>query len=138
MNKNDENTRWKQRFDNYLKAFAQLEEAVLLAQKRDLNKLEEQGVIQSFEYTHELAWKCMKDFLFAKGNTEIFGSKDATRAFFQLGLIKDGELWMDMILSRNQSSHTYNQDTAEKIVGKIMNEYYEAFNSFKQELESFL
>lgn len=76
-------------------------------QERELSVLEEQGLIQSFEYTHELAWKTLKDFLIDRGNEGIYGSKDAVRASFQTGLIEEGEIWMDMIGSRNDTYHTY-------------------------------
>jgi len=66
-----------------------------------------EGVIQRFEYTHELAWKVMKDFFKSAGNTTIYGSKYATREAFSLGMIIRGDVWMDMIISRNTSSHTY-------------------------------
>jgi nucleotidyltransferase substrate binding protein (TIGR01987 family) len=71
--------RWRQRFSNYQKALAQL---ARFTQQSQLNELEEQGLIQCFEYTHELAWKTLKDFLAERGNTDIFGSKDATRTAF--------------------------------------------------------
>jgi len=116
--------RWIQRFNNYCKALAQLTRFIA---KADLNELEQQGLIQSFEYTHELAWKTLKDFLEARGNQEIYGSKDATREAFKLSLIEDGECWMEMIKSRNETSHTYNEDTTKKIVNAIQNSYYPAF-----------
>ncbi|NHE55829.1 nucleotidyltransferase substrate binding protein [Cyclobacterium plantarum] len=93
----DNDVRWKQRFSNYRKAFKQLEESVRLSDTRDLSKLEKQGLIQSFEYTHELAWLVMRDFFFYQGNPEIHGSRDAIREAFKNGLIEDGEIWMDMI-----------------------------------------
>jgi len=108
-----EDIRWKQRFNNYLRALQTLTEAVELAQTRDLSNLEEQGMIQGFEFTHELAWNVLKDYLEEKGIVGIIGSKDATRLAFKNGLIDDGEAWMDMIKARNLSSHTYNQETAE-------------------------
>jgi nucleotidyltransferase substrate binding protein (TIGR01987 family) len=58
-------------------------------------------VIQAFEFTHELAWNTLKDFLESCGEAGIYGSKDATRKSFAAGLIEDGETWMDMIQSRN-------------------------------------
>lgn len=112
--------RWHQRLENFHKAFRELKEAVELSRSRQLTKLEKQGLIQSFEYTHELAWNTLKDFLFDQGNSRITGSKDATREAFKVGIIHDGEMWMDMITSRNQTSHTYNQVTADLIVGKIV------------------
>lgn len=70
--------RWIQRFNNYKKALAGLQEASVLADERELSKLEKQGVIQGFEFTHELAWKTLKDFLESRGQQDIYGSKDAT------------------------------------------------------------
>ncbi len=126
--------RWIQRYGNYSKALFQLNDAIELANERELSKLEEQGLIQAFEYTHELAWNTLKDFLIERGNKEIYGSKDATREAFNYGLIVDGEIWMDMILSRNKSSHTYNEETADEIVNAILNNYYIEFNKLHQKL----
>jgi len=120
-------TRWKQRFDNYLRAFETLRRAVELARQRDLSELEQQGLIQGFEFTHELAWNVLKDYLEESGISGIIGSKGATREAFKNGLIHDGESWMEMIKSRNLSSHTYNQDTAEEVVTNILTHFYPAF-----------
>jgi nucleotidyltransferase substrate binding protein (TIGR01987 family) len=119
--------RWKQRFENYLRAFGTLRRAVDLAQERDLSELEQQGLIQGFEFTHELAWNVLKDYLEESGISGIIGSKGATREAFKNGLIIDGESWMEMIKSRNLSSHTYNQDTAEEVVENILERFYPAF-----------
>src|SRR5271157_3917726 len=94
LNMKNEDIRWIQRFQNYQKAFAQLIQAVELSRQRALSKLEKQGLIQGFEYTHELAWNTLKDFLEARGTTNLFGSRDATRAAFALGLLEQGEIWM--------------------------------------------
>jgi len=125
--------RWIQRFNNYCKALAQLTKFI---EKRTLNELEEQGLIQSFEYTHELAWLTLKDFLEDRGNKGIYGSKDATKAAFKLGLITEGETWMDMIKSRNESTHTYNEKTTKKITRAIFDHYYQAFLDLRQKLEA--
>ena len=132
----DQDIRWIQRFVSFSKAFKQLEDAVILSKDRFLSKLEEQGMIQAFEYTHELALKTMKNFLEDKGNNGLFGSKDVTRAAFKLGLIENGEIWMDMIKSRNKTSHTYNEETANEIYFKILNEYFPAFQEFKKTMEN--
>ena len=110
--------RWQQRFHNFLKAFSLLEQAVMQCKKSGLSDLEEQGLIQRFEFTHELAWKVLKDYFEYQGNSDITGSRDATREAFNRGIIQDGEAWMEMIKSRNKSSHTYNEDTAKEIVQK--------------------
>jgi len=122
-----EDIRWKQRFDNYLKALQALSDAAKLAGERDLTKLEEQGVIQSFEFTHELAWNVLKDYLEYQGVSDVVGSRGAVREAFRNGLIEDGETWMTMITDRNLSSHTYNQETAREIVERILEAHHPAF-----------
>lgn len=131
----EEDIRWKQRFGNYLKALGQLQKFIV---KDNLNELEEQGLIQAFEFTHELAWNVMKDYFEYQGNTTITGSRDATREAFQKGLIQDGAQWMEMIKSRNQSTHTYNESTANDIRDRILNYYYDLFVSFKEKMKEFL
>ncbi|MBA4366497.1 MAG: nucleotidyltransferase [Desulfobacterium sp.] len=122
-----EDIRWKQRFDNYLRAFQTLRRAVELAAQRDLSELEQQGLIQGFEFTHELAWNVLKDYLEEQGFVGIIGSKNATREAFKNGLIENGEVWMDMIKARNRTSHAYNSETAEEIVEAILTSFYPAF-----------
>ena len=121
--------RWQQRFNNYLKAFQMLVEAVELARVRELSMLEQQGLIQSFEFTHELAWNVLKDYLEDKGITGLIGSKDATRTAFKNGLIEQGEDWMKMIEARNQTSHTYNPNIAQDVADNILQRFYPAFAS---------
>ncbi len=123
-------TRWHQRLQNFSRAQERLRSAVKIIQVRSLNELEEQGLIQAFEFTHELAWNVMKDYFVDQGNTSITGSKDATREAFKQGLITDGEGWMDMIRSRNLSSHTYNEETAQEIVKKVTKKYDQLFSDF--------
>ncbi len=128
--------RWIQRFNNFKKAFSQLEEAEKLAEERSLSKLEEQGLIQAFEYTHELAWKTLKDFLENRGVQNLYGSKDTTRAAFKAGLIGNGDIWMEMIVSRNLISHTYDDATADNIVSAIHSDYFSEFRAFKVKLDA--
>ena len=122
--------RWEQRLANYSMALAQLIRAVDLAGRRPLSELEQQGLIQAFEFTHELAWNVMKDYFAFQGDPSIIGSRDAIRESFNKGLITDGEGWMEMIKSRNQSSHTYNQKVAGEIVDKVVTSYHTLFRDF--------
>ena len=101
-----------------------------------LDDIIKEGVIQRFEYTHELAWKVMKDFLEDVGEVKIYGSKDATKEAFAAGLILDGEKWMDMILSRNMTSHTYNEETADEIFNKVVNEYHPILMAFANHMDA--
>jgi len=119
--------RWIQRLDNFSRALAQLRYGVELCQERKLSILEEQGIIQAFEYNHELAWSLLKDYLAEYGGlVNLIGSRDTTREVFKRGLIDDGEQWMEMIKSRNLSSHTYNEGTAKGLL-KIIPEYFIEF-----------
>ncbi len=127
--------RWQQRFANFERALAQLTEFI---EKGALNKFEEQGLVKCFEYTHELAWNVMKDFLTDEGIKDIFGSKTATKQAFNKGLIDNGEVWMDMIESRNESVHTCNEETADKIAFKIASNYYSEFVDFRNKMNSLL
>ncbi len=127
--------RWIQRLNNFNKALSQLKEAVTLAQQRPLSKLEEQGLIQAFEFTHELAWNTLKDFLENRGVLDLYGSKDVTRAAFKAGLIENGEAWMEMIQSRNMTSHTYDEATADQIASAIRNTYCSEFETLRKKLD---
>jgi nucleotidyltransferase substrate binding protein (TIGR01987 family) len=144
----EQDIRWEQRFSNYVKALNKLTQSIEYIKTNYTNKKElvhdkdfvldemlREGLIQRFEYTHELAWNVMKDYAIYQGNTNIGGSRDASREAFQLQLITDGNVWMDMISSRNKTSHTYNEETAEEIFSKILEDYYPAFVAFKNKME---
>ena len=131
----NQDIRWKQRFENFNKALSQFAKFI---DKKELNDLEEQGLIQSFEYTHELAWNVMKDFLTFEGIQNVIGSRSATREAFNKGLIEEGQIWMDMIISRNESVHTYNEETADKIVHKIKEIYFMEIVNFNIKMKTFL
>ena len=80
---NTQDVRWIQRYKHFVRAFTQLEQAVALSHSRSLSELEKQGLIQAFEYTHELAWNTLKDFLEERGVRKLYGSKDSTREAFK-------------------------------------------------------
>ncbi len=124
--------RWKQRFDSFNQAFSQLQEAVELYRERKLTNLESQGLIQAFEFTHEMAWNVIKDYFEYQGTQLITGSRDASREAFSKGLIKNGEAWMEMIASRNPTSHTYNKTIADEIIAKLVGSYFKEFSDFQK------
>ena len=128
----DSGIRWIQRFNNFKLAFTQLNDAVMLSKDLELSLLEKQGLIQAFEYTHELAWNGMKDVFEHQGATNIRDSRDATREAFRNRLIEDREAWMKMIVARNLTSHAYDQINAEQALAEIQNSYHEQFLKFQQ------
>jgi nucleotidyltransferase substrate binding protein (TIGR01987 family) len=123
--------RWQQRFSNYQKALARLKE---FFEQPQLNRREEQGLVKAFEYTYELAWNTLKDFLEYQGVGEIVGSRDAFRKAFSEGVLEDGHVWMRMIQSRNTTSHTYNEQTAQEIVEAVRVDYFPAFCALEKTL----
>src|ERR1039457_1710788 len=135
---NQPDIRWHQRFANFRKALGQMEKAVELSRQRPLSELEQQGLIQGFEFVHELAWNVIKDFFEYQGNTSIMGSRDATREAFKRNLVSNGEGWMDMIDSRNKSSHTYNEETATEIADKALTLYFGLFQELDAKMQELL
>jgi len=127
---NNPDIRWRQRFQSYGLAFANLSAAAELAATRPLSNLEQQGIIQAFEFTHELAWNVLKDYLEAQGFVGIVGSKNATREAFKNGMLTEGQIWMDMIAARNRTSHTYNERTAREISAAILADFVPQYRTF--------
>ena len=141
----EKDIRWEQRFYNFVKALHKLSQAIDFIKSQteqvDLSVLDEivrEGLIQRFEYTHELAWNVMKDYAEYQGNFDIKGSRDATRQGFKIGLIQEGETWMAMIKSRNDSSHTYNESTASEIFEQIVKDYFPLLLAFKSKMETLI
>lgn len=131
-----QDVRWLQRFSNYRNALAKLGKAVdivlsQIEEDDEIDDLLEEGLIQRYEYTHELAWKVMKDYAEYQGITGISGSRDAVRQTLQFGLIDD-ENWMRSISDRNLTSHQYDEETAHEIVEKITDIYYPLFIKYEK------
>lgn len=132
-----EDIRWQQRFSNYQKALARLSEAVNVLNECDNvgseQDLLKEGLIQRFEYTHELAWKVMKDYLEYQGYVDIRGSRDAIRKSLELDILSDRR-WMATIEARNLTSHNYDDETADNIYHEIMEIYYPLFIDFEAKM----
>jgi nucleotidyltransferase substrate binding protein (TIGR01987 family) len=131
MVQGDNDIRWQQRFVNFNKAFHQLERFI---EKTDLNEMEEQGLIKAFEYTYELSWKTLQDILKDKGYRDILGPRPVIEQSFQDGYILDGKGWVRMHNSRNLTSHTYDEETANEIIKSIREEYYSLLHNLQQRL----
>lgn len=137
----EKDIRWLQRLANFDRAIAKLRKAVDPLQMPDKDRthfsdLEKEGLIKRFEYSYELAWNVMKDYLEFQGNTDIKDPRDAIRTAFKVKLIEDGEIWMDMIRSSQQTGHTYNQAVAEDIFTKIVAVYFHEFLDFQTRMRN--
>ncbi len=124
--------RWKQRFENFKKAFSQFDLAVA---SNTQDRLAQEGLIQRFEYTFELAWKCLQDILQERGYDSIRGPKPVLEQSFQDGLLSDGVIWMEMLRARNEASHLYDEKVFREIYSKARNEFLKPLRDFKNKLE---
>lgn len=125
----EQDNRWKQRFINYEKALQQLTVGIETYGQSPTD-IEKEGIIQRFEFTHELAWKVMKDYLLNEGFQDVMGSKSATRESFANGLIENGQEWMNMIESRNKTVHTYHANILSEEYTKVVSIYHALFLAF--------
>lgn len=116
-----EDIRWKQRFSNYNKSLNFLEFALQIDNPDIVQKA---GIIQFFELTHELAWKLLKDYLEAQGFLDVKSPRDAIKKSFEIGLINDGQVWLELLLDRNLTAHTYDEEKASEVEELIRNKYF--------------
>ncbi len=96
--------RWQQRFQNFEKAFKRLKEALAI---ENLTELERNGVIQRFEFTIELCWNTLKDYMEAEGLQFKPTPKEIIRQAYKSGLITDAQPLIDALTIRNELSHDY-------------------------------
>ncbi|WP_319757111.1 HI0074 family nucleotidyltransferase substrate-binding subunit [uncultured Sphaerochaeta sp.] len=122
---------WVNHLSHYALALSQLRDAVVLAKQRSLSALEQQGIIHSFENTHELSWKVLGGYLKDQGIQELYGPKDAVHAALAVGLIQEEKPWMDMIRDRGQ---IYDLEVTDGIVTRITSSY---IHNFQKLLETF-
>jgi len=127
----DNLTRCRQRFANYIKSLNHLN---LTVEKESLNDIEKAGLIQFFEVTFELAWKVMKDYLEAEGYS-VKSPRDTIKTAFAHGLIDDGTVWLEALEKRNLASHTYDDQILNELEELIIHTYSHILNDLKETLE---
>ena len=128
--------RWEQKLQSYHKALNRLAEVVNEMDKRQLNDFEADGLIQRFEFTFELAWKLIKSYAEYQGiDKDIMGSRDAIRWACENGLLSDSDTWMEMIKRRNDTSHTYDEDSAAEVVIRVKASFFQAFLSLYEAMK---
>lgn len=124
--------RWRQRLGDFEKSAKRLKEALI---KKDFSELEKDGVIQRFEFTFELAWKTLKDYLEDQGFTDVAGPKKAIQKAFSNNIINDGDLWIAMQEDRNRMSHLYDQSVSKIIFNNIKERYAQALSDLVKTLK---
>ncbi len=128
-----EDIRWKQRFRNFNKSLELLESALKIEQPDVVQKA---GIVQFFEMCCELSWKVMKDYLEDQGFTEIGTPRNAIKKSFEIGLIEDGHAWMDLLVDRNLSVHTYDEEKANSLDLLIHTKYIQLFQKLRNMLST--
>ena len=126
--------RWKQRFENFEKAYRLLERTLEIPNP---SEAERAGLIQFFEMVFELSWKLMRDYLQEQGFV-INSPKQAIKQAFQSDLIRDGHTWIDALNDRNLTVHTYEESTAVEIEGRIRNDYFPLLRQLDQYFRAIL
>ena len=126
--------RWKQLLHNYNRALIQFNEAIELLHSRPLSNLEKQGLVQAFEFTHELAWKTLQDYFRYQGTSDLYGSRDVFRKALEVGLINDGAKWFESIQSRNLTSHVYDEQVVQDLINEISGVYAKQLNELNNTL----
>ena len=124
--------RWQQRLKDFEKSAARLKEA---ASKKEFSDLEKDGVIQRFEFTFELAWKTLKDYLESQGFSGIASPKKALQKSFSMDLASDGNVWINMLEDRNRMSHLYSRAASETIFQNIKKYYVPAIDELAANLK---
>lgn len=129
MTSPDEKPRWRYRFDNYGRAFVLLREAIELGQERQLSQLEREGIIQRFEYTWELVWQTLKDYLDYQGIIiDDVTPRSVIKAAYAANIISRGDDWMKALDARNKMSHTYNFKVFEQVIASIQTTFLDLFD----------
>lgn len=128
--------RWLQRYSNFHKACQRLLEVTECYNSiDDLSELEQEGLVQRFEYTFELSWKVMQDLLIYKGYDFMLGPNGTLKMAFEDGLISDHDGWRQMAKSRNMLSHVFDEEEADAIVKLIFDRYASLLKSLDNKLE---
>jgi nucleotidyltransferase substrate binding protein (TIGR01987 family) len=120
--------RWKQRLDNFDRAFVLLRE-VYDRGVDSLSQLEKEGAIQRFEVAFALAWKTLKDYLEESGViVNPATPPNVIKEAFATKLLDDAQVWIDMMLHRNLLSHTYDNTVFEAVLRTVVERYFPAFD----------
>jgi nucleotidyltransferase substrate binding protein (TIGR01987 family) len=127
--------RWKQRFQNFSKSLKHLSNALQINEPDIIQKA---GIVQFFEMSYELAWNTMKDYLQEQGFSDIKSPRAAIKKGFEIGLLINGQEWMELLTDRNLTAHTYDEEKATEVEKLIRNKYFGLLTDLYENLEKFL
>lgn len=131
MSNDNQDIRWKQRFDNLQSTYKLLQEAIEANAQMPDNNLIQMALIKAFEMTFELSWKTMKDFLKYNG-IDVNSPREIIKQAFANDIIIDGQLWIDMLEDRNLMTHTYDEERAQEAIQHIRQDYLQGLTRLYQ------
>lgn len=117
------NIRWQQRFQNFEKAYFSLNESIEAFEKEPNNLFIRDSIVQRYEYTIELAWKTLKDYLEEEGFIDVSSPKKVIRMALKEGYVTD-TAWLNALDDRNKTSHAYDDEMAKEVTSEIINQYF--------------
>ena len=123
-----QNLRWIERFENFEKAKKNLSIAKDYIAQNGITDIAIMALVQAFEITFELAWKTQKDYLEYNG-IKVNTPRETIKEAFQSNIIENGQIWIDMMESRNKTSHTYNVEFANQLALEILEKYIPQFEN---------
>ena len=129
-------SRWQLRFQSFSRAQATFARILATTEEQQADEIPQMALIQAFEFTYELAWKMLKDYLESEGLLQVATPKEVIRTAFQAGVLNDGEKWMEAIAKRNLASHAYSQEVLNETVDYIRNEFAPLAQQLHQEFEA--
>lgn len=128
--------RWKQRFNNYLKALRLLK-LCIPEDQAELSEKDQLALIQAFEIIEQLSWKLIKDYLEYYGDTNLYSPKKIVREAFSKKIIPNGQVLIDAIEARNLTSHVYDHATANELADKIIHRFLPAFDELAERFNQY-
>lgn len=123
----------KAKFEDFSRALNKLQ--IALEKNIEDDELYLDGLIQRFEFCFELSWKLMQSYLSYEG-FEVNSPRSAIRKSFEAEIIFDAESWLDMLESRNLSTHTYNEETAKEIYKNVAEKYIFLLENFSETIKN--
>lgn len=128
-------SRFDERKVDYKNALLRLKEAL----QEEASDIVIDGILHRFEFTFELAWKTIKDYLEYMGISEKIGSpRENIQLAYKQGIISDGDLWIEIMLARNSLSHLYDEQQSRKIYNDIKSKYIKAFEELDERFDNIL
>ena len=128
-------SRFDERKADYKNALTRLKEAL----HEESSEIVIDGILHRFEFTFELSWKCIKDYLEYMGISEKIGSpRENIQLAYKNGTISDGDLWIEMMLARNSLSHLYDEQQSRQVYNDIKSKYINAFEELDEKFDNIL